>query len=64
MPIVRRVVDVIVDGAVVQSEEVVYFRLPWTRPMSDQDCISNALDDLWHGRFEPPAGATYRVREP
>lgn len=60
---VRRVVDVLVDDEVVCSEEVVYFRLPWSRPMSDADCIAAALDDLWYGGFDPPAGATYRVRD-
>jgi hypothetical protein len=64
MPMVRRIVDVVVNDAVVRSEEVAYFRLPWTRPMSDQDCIANALDELWYDRFEPPPGARYRVREP
>lgn len=63
MPMVRRIVDVLVDDAVVRSEEVVYFRLPLARPMSDEDCIANALDELRHGGFEPPPGATYRVRE-
>jgi len=64
MPTVHRIVDVLVDGAVVRSEEVSYFRLPWARPMSDQECIANALDELWYARFEPPPGATYRVRDP
>jgi len=62
MPV--RLVDVIVDGRIVRSEEVSYLRLPWSRCMSDADCIAEALNGLWHDRFEAPANATFRVRDP
>lgn len=32
--------------------------------MSHKDCIAEALDALWHERFEPPENATFRVRDP
>lgn len=59
-----RIVDVIVDGQVILSEEVSWVRLPWTKPMTDDACIAEALDQLWYDHFEPPADATYRVRAP
>jgi hypothetical protein len=59
-----RIVDVIVDGEVILSEEVSWFRLPWMKPMTDEACIAEALDQLWYDRFEPPSNTTYRVRDP
>jgi hypothetical protein len=62
MPV--RVVDVIVDDRVIRSEEVSWFALPWVRPLSDDACIAEAVDQLWYDRFEAPANATFRVRDP
>ena len=62
MPI--RIVDMIVDGRVIRSEEVSWLGLPGARPMTDAECIAEAIDGLWYDRFTPPPGATFRVREP
>lgn len=59
-----RVVDVVVDGQVIRSEEVFWTGLPGAEPMSDEACIASALEELWYGRFEPPPNATFRVRDP
>lgn len=58
-----RIVDVVVDGRIIRSEQVSWFGLPWAKPLSDEACIASALEELWHDRFEPPPNATFRVRD-
>ena len=59
----KRIVDVIVEGHILRSEEVSWFGLPWARPLSDDACIASALEELFFQRFEVPANATFRVRD-